>query len=322
LYNVVDLKLYWQDAGDYLCVKVIRRKTKTKMHTNLEIFRLREGGGKSAGDVVPVDVIELDEPVSAFAWERCSAAGAEPSHRFAIIHSANADAVRPNVSLYNVKKGVKKLTTFESVAANALFWSPLGSFLVAAGLGSLNGQVAFIDADTQEIVSTNEHFMANEVEWDPSGRYVLTAVSQPIGESNWRYTMENGYRMWSPYGALLTTVSLEKCYQVLWRPRPQTLLSSQQISTIKKELREKYWKKFEAEDNEIQNAQLSGVARERLELAVEWKKFRAEQMAIYRAFAEERQQLRGGVLSDDDEDYEQADQTVEEEVDVSYEIMN
>ena len=312
LYNVVDIKLYWQESGDYLCVKVIRRKTKTTLRTNLELFRLREKD-------VPVEVLELDEPVSVFQWERCSAAGAESASRFAIIHGEASKS--PSVSIYSVKKNIKKLVQFDQQPANQLFWSPRGSFLVSAGLGSLNGQLTFIDADTQEIVSTNEHFMCNEVDWDPSGRYVMSAVTQPIGDANWRYTMENGYRVFSAHGALLCSVSVEKLYQVLWRPRPSTLLTKEQIQKIKSELKEKYWKKFEAEDTEIQNTQLTGIAQERYQLVQEWKKYRAERMQEYREQAELRRELRHGYASDDDDDYETVEQTVEEELDVQYEVL-
>lgn len=56
LFNVTDCKLYWQNQGDFLCVKVDRhaRKAKTKKATfcNLELFRVREKD-------YPVEVIEL-----------------------------------------------------------------------------------------------------------------------------------------------------------------------------------------------------------------------------------------------------------------------
>ncbi len=46
-------KLYWQNLGDYLCVKVDRHtKTKKSIFCNLEIFRMREKD-------YPVEVIEL-----------------------------------------------------------------------------------------------------------------------------------------------------------------------------------------------------------------------------------------------------------------------
>ena len=46
-------KLYWQNQGDFLCVKVDRHtKTKKSIFCNLEIFRVREKD-------FPVEVVEL-----------------------------------------------------------------------------------------------------------------------------------------------------------------------------------------------------------------------------------------------------------------------
>ncbi|KAG8769981.1 Translation initiation factor 3 subunit b, partial [Ceratobasidium sp. 428] len=63
LFSVSDCKLYWQNQGDFLCVKV-DRPTKSKKATfcNLEIFRTREKD-------FPVEVIELKDQVTDFAWE-------------------------------------------------------------------------------------------------------------------------------------------------------------------------------------------------------------------------------------------------------------
>ena len=46
-------KIYWQNQGDFLCVKVDRHtKTKKSIFCNLEIFRMREKD-------LPVEVVEL-----------------------------------------------------------------------------------------------------------------------------------------------------------------------------------------------------------------------------------------------------------------------
>jgi translation initiation factor 3 subunit B len=134
------------------------------------------------------------------------------------------------VSVWSVQgRKVVKTMTLEQRQANALFWSPSGSHLLLAGLGSMNGQLEWVDVDAEESLAISEHFMANEVEWDPSGRYLLSAVTQPIGEGNWRFTMDNGYRLWSMQGQLLATVPLEQAYQVLWRPRPKGILTKEHI---------------------------------------------------------------------------------------------
>jgi hypothetical protein len=52
--------------------------------------------------------------------------------------------------------------------------------------------------------------------------------------------------------ALLNLITL----QVLWRPRPRSLLTKDQVADVKKTLKDKYWKRFDEEDNEVKNAQV------------------------------------------------------------------
>ena len=50
---LLQCKLYWQNQGDFLCVKVDRHtKTKKSIFCNLEIFRVREKD-------YPIEVVEL-----------------------------------------------------------------------------------------------------------------------------------------------------------------------------------------------------------------------------------------------------------------------
>ena len=213
-YNVVDIKLHWNETGEFMCMRVVRRKTKKTTVTNLEIVRIRHKG-------IPIEVIEVDDNISGFAWDY--------TNRFALIHG---DASRNNVSIWNItEKKVNKLHTFESRPVNTLYWSPSGSMLLLAGLGTMNGQIEWVDCDAFESLVATEHFNCNEIEWDPSGRYLITAVTQPIHEGGgaWRYTMDNGYRLWTMQGVLLATVPLEQLHQVMWRPRPKKVLTKEQI---------------------------------------------------------------------------------------------
>ena len=53
----------------------------------------------------------------------------------------------------------------------------VGQFIVLAGLRAMSGTLEFVDTADFTIMNTGEHFMATDVEWDPTGRYVATAVS-------------------------------------------------------------------------------------------------------------------------------------------------
>jgi Eukaryotic translation initiation factor eIF2A len=63
--------------------------------------------------------------------------------------------------------------------------------------GGNNGYVNFYDVENKTVLKESEHFRMASLEWDPSGRYVVTAVNQPIDGSHWKAQMDNGYRLWS-----------------------------------------------------------------------------------------------------------------------------
>lgn len=167
--------MYWQSNGDYLAVNVDRyTKTKKSTYTGFELFRIKERD-------IPIEVLELEnknDKIIAFAWE-------PKGHRFAIIHGDNP---KPDVSIYSMKTAqntgrVSKLTTLKGKQANALFWSPAGRFIVLAGLKGFNGQLEFYNVDELETMATAEHFMATDVEWDPTGRYMFNPISLDISDS-------------------------------------------------------------------------------------------------------------------------------------------
>lgn len=69
-----------------------------------------------------------------------------------------------------------------------------GKYLVLAGFKGLgpdsgmNGQLEFVSADDLEVLEAAEHFLASVIEWDPTGRYIATAVVNQA--------MENGVTFW------------------------------------------------------------------------------------------------------------------------------
>ena len=220
LYNVINIDLNWQNNGDYLCMRVQRKKTKTKTTNSFEIMRIREKD-------IPIDVIEIEENIEWFEWEN-SINNPIPAHRFAIL---SGEGIKFNCSIYSLKgKKINKIGQYDNRSGNRLYWSPSGNNIVLAGIGAgFSGQLEFIDIENNEILANNEHFQANHIQWSPDGRYLITASTQSLGEKNWRQSMDNGYRVWSIQGQLLATVPIESLYQVLWRPRTVNVLPKDQI---------------------------------------------------------------------------------------------
>lgn len=192
LFNVTDAKLHWQSESKFMCVKVDRHsKSKKSMATNLEIFRIREKG-------VPVEVVDnLKDTVINFSWE-------PKGDRFVLITAGEAVAgsnVLPKtaVSFFAPEKskvtGVtgafKHVKTFDKKNSNGIYWSPKGRFVL---VGTISVQqhcdLDFYDMDYEGekpedeklsanlmLMNTEEHYGVTDVEWDPTGRYVVTSAS-------------------------------------------------------------------------------------------------------------------------------------------------
>ncbi|XP_060522683.1 eukaryotic translation initiation factor 3 subunit B [Cylas formicarius] len=287
LFNVADCRIHWQKSGDYLCVKVDRyskvRKEKNEMkysgmYSNFEIFHLRE-------KQIPVDNVECKEPVQAFAWEPVGS-------KFAMIHG---ELPNINVSFYEVRIGQAPilLKKFEKRTCNHLFWSPGGQFIVLAGLGSSGGStLEFVDTHEFLIMNSTDHYQLSDVEWDPTGRYVITGVSF------WKTKVDTGYWMWSFQGKILKRVNLERFGQALWRPRPPTLLTEKQQKEIKKNLK-KYYAQFESKDRMRQSKASKELIEKRAALMQKFNSYREEKHKEWKERKARRLALRNNIDTDE-----------------------
>ncbi|RDW70720.1 translation initiation factor eIF3 core subunit b [Aspergillus mulundensis] len=276
LFNVSDVKLHWQSQGNFVCVKVDRHsKSKKSMATNLEIFRVREKG-------VPVEVVDsLKDTVINFSWEPNGA-------RFVLITTGDASgggaAPKTAVSFFAPeKKGVqagnfKLVRTVEKKNSNAIYWSPKGRFVVVATVHSQSSfDLDFWDMDFEgeknenekdlaanlQLMKTVDHYGVTDIEWDPTGRYVVS------GASAWTHQMENGFNLHTFAGETLAENPTDKFKQFLWRPRPPTLLSKEEQKQVRKNLRE-YSKEFEEEDKYAVDIANTAVVEKRKRVLNEW----------------------------------------------------
>jgi translation initiation factor 3 subunit B len=161
------------------------------MATNLEIFRVREKG-------VPVEVVDsLKDTVINFAWE-------PKGDRFVLIttgETVTGAAVAPKtaVSFFCPEKAkagaignFKLIRTIEKKNSNGIYWSPKGRFVVVATVHSQQSfDLDFWDLDFEgekpdsdkdlsanlHLMNTVEHFGVTDIEWDPTGRYVVSSAS-------------------------------------------------------------------------------------------------------------------------------------------------
>uniref|UniRef100_A0A8C1KIW1 Eukaryotic translation initiation factor 3, subunit Bb n=1 Tax=Cyprinus carpio TaxID=7962 RepID=A0A8C1KIW1_CYPCA len=165
-------------------------------------------------------------------------------------------------------------------------------FMVLAGLRSMNGAFAFVDTLDCTIMYIVEHYMASGVEWDPTGRYVVTSVSW------WSHKVDNAYWPWMFQGRLLQKNIKDRFCQLLWRPCPPTLLSQEQIKAIKKDLK-KYSEIFEQKDRLSQSKASKELVDKRLLMMEEYRRYKDSAIQLYNQQREMHLQLRGGVDTDE-----------------------
>lgn len=85
--------------------------------------------------------------------------------------------------------------------------------------------------------------------------------------------MENGYHLWDFKGTLLREEHIDRLKQLIWRPRPPTMLSKEEQKTIRKNLRE-YSRQFDEEDTfEAETANREVVEARKRQLD-EWRAWR------------------------------------------------
>lgn len=303
LFNVHDCKMHWQKNGDYLCVRVERyTKSRKGIYFNLELFRMREKN-------IPVDTLEIKEQITAFEWE-------PNGSKFCIIHG---ESPRINASFYQLEERqlgqVTLMKELEKRACNTISWSPTGQFCVLAGLRSLNGVLEFIDTADVSTMNTGEHYMATDVEWDPTGRYFMTGVSW------WAHKVDNGFFIWSFQGKILQRHPIDQFCHFLWRPRPPSLLDEKAVKEVKKDLK-KYQKVFEIKDRMSQTKASKELIEKRRALYNEFAEFRSRHQITFQEYKEFRVELREGVDTDslesayDEIDEETIEFFVREEIEI------
>lgn len=349
LFNVTDVKLHWQSQAAYVCVKVDRHsKSKKSLATNLEIFRVKEKGVPvevvdsikdtvinfawepkgdrfvliTTAEVVVTTAVPPKTAVSFFCPEKIKGAGVG---------------------------NFKHIRTIEKKNSNAIYWSPKGRFVVVATVHSqqsfdldfwdldYEGERAESDKDLTanlQLMATADHYGVTDIDWDPTGRYVATSASmwkhsvspQPHSHSTpptisfpipltplpfLNPQMENGYHLYDFKGELLREEHIDKFKQLLWRPRPPTLLSKDEQKSIRKNLRE-YSKDFDEQDRIDEDKEKGAIVEERRRMLSEWLAWREREEEDFRA--ERGAAGLGGAEEEEDGEDGEAEARVVEEI--------
>ncbi|KAJ3111315.1 Translation initiation factor 3 subunit b [Phlyctochytrium bullatum] len=313
MVNVISAFLHWQSGGDYLLVRVERAKTKKQIVTNFEILRLKDKG-------IPVEVMELQpgEVVTNVFWE-------PKGDRFGVI---TQEGVRIQIHFYQMvstlppptpaKKGaiapppevapvgVKLLRSLERKGINRIIWSPKGRVCVLAGIRAFQGELEFWDVEEGYMMGSGEHYMCTDVEWDPTGRFVMSSVSW------WLVQTDPGFILWTMTGTALAKQPVAQFKQILWRPRPACPLSAEEQKKIKKNLKE-FSKEFDEADAKLTAGAAREVSDKRKKLWDEWVAYRRRCHDDWVKEAPERNEIVGFDLEEDAKSVEAKE--VEEHID-------
>lgn len=272
LFNVHDVQVHWHPDGEFMAVQVDRyaHKNKKSLTTNIELFRLKVRD-------VPVEVVDCGgtDRVDHFSWE-------PQGSRFLTNQTVEFRSI---VSVFQVTaSAVKSVRTLERKQLTRWAWSPRGNFFVLAGLDSTAAFLEFWSADEGTCMSVKEHFMATDLEWDPSGRFVASWVSY------WRHQMENGFMLWDFRGELVAKQMQPRFTAFAWRPRPPSPLSKEQLRDIRKNLKT-LAVRFEQEDAASQQQSTTDTTELKKRLLEEWVIYRMKCQEAYEARAKQRQAL-------------------------------
>jgi translation initiation factor 3 subunit B len=130
--------------------------------------------------------------------------------------------------------------------------------------------------------------------------------------------MENGYILWDFKGTQSQKQILDNFKQLLWRPRPKSLLSSDVKKAIRKNLRD-YSKIFDEEDALAQTSVSKELLAHRRRLIDEWNAWRKR---VEKDLIEERERAGAPVISrKDDDSVEVIEEWIEEVVEETEEIV-
>lgn len=305
MFDVQDGRMVWQNDGEYLCVYMSKIQNKKKTYV-LMLFRVKVND-------VPVEQVELNEPVQFVAWEPsgdrfCVLHGEQRSSTISVYSMAgvtDTSSVKAALKGNTGKAPKKELTLLYSLSGkqcNEILWSPAGGLAAFAQNTSDSCVFELYDIDNNTSLGTKKHDRGNRLVWDPSGRIIASCTISNI-RAKTRAIPDDGYNLYTFQGTLISSVKKEKLYQFSWRPRPKDLLSPEEKKKIIKNLK-KYEKVFMQEDQSRARELNSVMMEERKGMAQKFLDFSRQRKAQYAAYKNIRVMLRDGYDSDDDSLFE------------------
>lgn len=122
-------------------------------------------------------------------------------------------------------------------------------------------------------------------------------------------------------GTLLREDHIDHFKQLIWRPRPPTLLSKEEQAEIRKNLRN-YSKVFDEQDMAKKNTADKAVVEARRRMLEEWNAWRESMLDMLREEGAEIELNGGKVKTETDGEVEEIEEIVEEIIEESEEVIS
>lgn len=347
-FQVHNAELIWHPKGRLLCALIRKEKKKKKRKkkstkptrqqddpnkmiasTDLTIFNCLEKG-------IPRINIDLGkDPVTDLQWD-------SREDRICVVQQKHIAAGGLfELRIFNALSGRplwKTSPTFTSV--KNVLWSPAGRHIC---INHDQGNRTFFDTQTLKD-KKKLHEGAEEIQWCPSGRFVISTVvselPEPGDSDSYHGATDNAWVMYNFQGDEIArhdykgaSKSEQKClFSFQFRPRPPSLLNADQEESVRRRLRTEYWEMFEKQDREIKRNTASKKMKERMDRQQEWKEWKEERDKLAKMYQERRFQLRksaaypDGRVSDDEDSYDFEDEPIQEilsyqEIDIGIEEL-
>ncbi|ETO27046.1 hypothetical protein RFI_10088 [Reticulomyxa filosa] len=331
--------VYWQSEGKYLAVTIGHVEGKRLRKNSIGIlavhqenmpWQLTESMMKFCFnfDFSQIKLLAVQYLLTFFAWE-------PDSNRFGILHN---DLDNPDVSFYQIKQPtnpVKLCYMFIYYICVYIFF-----FFFKKKNNNNNWehtkqlryqkekQTIYSGHQEAEDVGYNlcklrfasnniyygykkSHEGAVELHWCPSGRYVITAATQPIGTKT--SGSDTGYTVWSCQGDQLFKHTIHYFFQILWRPRPKEirLESKEDEKKCQEMLLKQYYNVFEQRDTEVRRQHQSKFVQINLAKWASWNSLQEQWKKKTKEISKKRTKKRGFSSEGEEDDFEVT--TVEQE---------
>lgn len=122
-------------------------------------------------------------------------------------------------------------------------------------------------------------------------------------------------------GSLLREEHIDRFKQLIWRPRPPTLLSKEEQAEIRKNLRN-FSKIFDEQDLAKKNTANKAVVEARRQMLDEWLEFRRSMRQMLEEEGAEIELNDGKVVRESDGEVEEIEEIVEEIIEENEEVIS